>query len=262
MPRLASLIFSFIFTSVGFCSQTIAADIPQFQADYKVYYGDRHLGEGRYTLKKSRTSDSYQFHFSSQLSFLIFSDKRDVQSTFAYTNTHLLPRHYSHERKGSGPDYLDTINFDKKSGRITSIHKGKTIELSYDQTIRDGLTVQLQLMLDLQRGGEKLSYTILDDNRIKLRNFNNLGMEAISINNKTYHCIKIEILRRNSKRKTHMWFSPAHNYQAIQMAHFVDNKQKFNAHLIKYTELNTTKPARLAQDGTGNEGHESNSKTL
>lgn len=235
-----------------FCSSVAATTaIPSFQADYKIYYGGMHLGEGRYTLKKNALSDAYQFNFSSQLSFLIFSDKRQVQSTFTLHNNQLQPIRYSHERTGSGPNYLDTIKFDNYSGRISSTHKNTTIELNYDKLIRDGLTVQLQLMLDLQRGAKKTSYPILDDNKLKVRKFVNLGMETLTIDSKTYRCIKIEVSRRNSKRKTQMWFSPAHNYQPIQMTHFVKNKKQFNAHLVNYTILNAASskpPAKLALD--------------
>ena len=251
---------------VLFCSSAIArTEIPSFQADYKVYYGDMHLGEGRYTLKKNVLSNVYQFSFSSQLGFLIFSDKRQVQSSFTYNNNQLLPIQYSHERTGSGPNYLDTIKFDRHSGHISSTHKNKTIELNYDKLIRDGLTVQLQLMLDLQRGIKKTNYPILDDNRLKVRKFVNLGMETLTIDNKTYHCIKIEVSRRNSKRKTQMWFSPAHNYQPIQMTHFVKNKKQFNAHLINYTTLNTASnkpPGKLAQDAANDKKKTSHQGTL
>lgn len=229
MPFFLAIFIAFLIQPV------CASEIQEFTAEYEILYGDIHLGKANYRLSHSQ-DNHYRFDFSSELRFLIFSDVRAVKSELNYEDTHLLPSYYSHDRKGTGRDYFEEVIFDRSEQLIRSNYKGESIEFAYEEDIVDGLTVQLLMMLDLQKGNRQLRYKILDANRIREREFRFVGEESITIQGTDYHSVIYEVVRDNNRRKTQMWFSPERNYLPVQMVHFSKGKKRFNAHLLNYQE--------------------------
>ncbi len=236
----------FIITLIAFLVQPLlatdlhASEIQEFTADYEIYYGDIHLGKANYRF--SHTKDNYyRFDFVSDLRFLIFWDERVVSSELAYEDLHLLPSYYSHDRKGTGRDYFEEIRFSRSENLIHSTYKKESMEFDYQKDIVDGLTVQLQMMLDLQRGIKQLKYRILDVNKIRDREFSFVGEETIKVQNVDYHSVIYQVVRDNNKRKTQMWFSTERNYLPVKMVHFSKGKKQFNAHLVNYREFDSKK---------------------
>ena len=230
-------IFIFIFIAL-FIQPLYAAEIQEFTADYEIFYGNLRLGKANYRFSNSK-DNYYRFDFVSDLRFLIFSDERIVSSELVYEDLRLLPSYYSHDRKGTGRDYFEEIRFDRSESLIRSTYKKKSKEFVYEKDIVDGLTVQLQIMLDLQRGIKQPKYRILDVNKVREREFSFVGEETINIQNVDYHSVIYQVVRDNNKRKTQMWFSPERNYLPLKMVHFSKGKKKFNAHLVNYSEFNS-----------------------
>ena len=213
-----------------------AAPIPEFSAKYEVYYGDYSLGTGRYELAQT-AEDQYKFSFVSKMRFfLMFTDKRWVSSTFEYKDDQILPIRYEHKREGTGPNYYDVIKFDAAANLIDSVHKKDHYKQDYNALIRDGLSVQLQLMLDLRRGVKHPKYLILDENELKEREFSFIKEETLKIEGKVYDCVLYQVVRSSNSRKTQMWFSIKDNYQPVMMAHYSKEKKRFNARLVSYHE--------------------------
>ncbi len=229
MPIIVAIFIAF------FSQMLCASEIQEFTAEYEILYGDISLGKAHYRFSNSQ-GDHYRFDFSSELRFLIFSDVRVVKSELTYEDAHLVTRYYSHDRKGTGRDYFEEILFDRSENLIRSTYQGESIEFVYEKDIVDGLTVQLLLMLDLQKGNLQPSYKILDANRIREREFRFVGEESITIQSSDYHSVIYEVVRDNNRRKTQMWFSPERNYLPLQMVHYSRGKKKFNAHLLNYHE--------------------------
>jgi len=236
---LFSLMFIYALLLIALCTQPLyAAEIQEFNADYEIYYGDIHLGTANYRFSHSKDND-YRFDFASHLRFLIFWDERIVSSDLVYEDQYLLPRHYSHDRKGTGRDYREEIVFDRSNKRIRATYGKESKELEYEKDIIDGLTMQLQLMLDLQRGIAQPKYRIVDFNRLKEYEFSFAGAEIINIQDVQYESVIFQVVRDNERRKTQMWFSPQRNYLPLKMVHFSKGKKKFNAHMVKYTEFDS-----------------------
>ncbi|TNF87350.1 MAG: DUF3108 domain-containing protein [Gammaproteobacteria bacterium] len=224
---------------IALCIQPLhAAAIQEFSADYEIFYGDIHLGKANYRFSH-QDGNSYRFDFDSKLRFLIFWDERSVSSDLVYEGERLRPTHYRHDRKGTGRDYREEILFDRPNDRIVTTYGKKKKELGYEKDIIDGLTMQLQMMLDLQRGIERPSYRIVDFNRLKTYEFSLAGTEVLNIQDRDYESIILQVVRKNERRKTQMWFAPERNYLPLQMVHFSKGKKKFNAHLVAYTEFDS-----------------------
>lgn len=230
MRIFLSLLFVF------FAHPLYAAELQQFSADYEIFYGDIKLGKANYRFTHTG-GNHYRFDFASELSFLIFSDERVVSSVLNYEDWHLRPSYYSHDRKGTGRDYIEKIHFDPAENIIRTTYLKERHEYPYENDVVDGLTVQLQLMLDLQRGINQPKYKIIDANKIREREFSFAGEETIQLEGVDYPSVIYQVVRDNNKRKTQMWFSTERNFLPIQMVHFSKGKKKFNAHLVNYREI-------------------------
>ena len=215
-----------------------ASGLQEFTAEYEILYGDIHLGKANYRLSHSG-ENFYRFDFASELRFLIFSDTRVVNSALRLEDARLFPSYYSHDREGTGRDYFEEIRFDRTENLIRSTYREETQDFTYEDDIVDGLTVQLQLMLDLQQGIERPKYKILDVNRVREREFSFVGEETISIQQQPLESVVYQVVRDNNKRTTQMWFSPERNYLPVQMVHFSKGKKKFNAQLVRYEEFDS-----------------------
>ena len=207
-----------------------------FTAEYKVYYADWHLGKGTYSLLKT-ADNSYRFDFSSELKILIFTDYREVSSEFVLRKSRLYPQEYHHDRKGTGPNYHDKVIFNDSKRKISSTVRDHTVIIPYSDHLLDGLSVQLQLMFDVQQNKQHYIYDVLESNAIEHLDFKVLGKPVITIDGKTYECIMFEAIRREGRLKTHIWFAKKMNYLPVQMAHFIDGKKRFNAKLVNYSEM-------------------------
>ena len=224
---------------IALCAQPLfAAEIQEFSADYEIYYGDIHLGKANYRLSHSQ-DNHYRFDFASYLSFLIFWDERNVSSDLVYEDQQLRPSYYRHDRKGTGRDYLEEIVFDRSNNRIRATYGKESKELDYEKDVIDGLTMQLQMVLDLQRGIERPKYWIVDFNRFKEYEFSFAGAETIKIQDVDYESVIFQVVRSHERRKSQMWFSTEHNYLPVRMVHFSKGKKKFNTHLVNYIEFDS-----------------------
>ena len=213
-----------------------AAQLKDFDAEYAIYYGDFKLGEGEYHLRR-KPSGLYAFSFHSEMQFLIFSDRREVSSELNIINGQAVPNHYQHKREGTGKDYLDEIIFDVESGIIKSSARDDFQEFDYDAQVKDALTAQLQLFLDLRKGSKSPSYMILESNKIKRHYFEFIRQETIRIKDQAYNTVVYQVVRDKKKRRTVMWFSVDHQYQPVKMVHFDRDKKKFNAELSAFNFL-------------------------
>jgi hypothetical protein len=148
-----------------------------------------------------------------------------------------VPTYYSHDRSGTGRDYQEEVHFDSARGVIRSRFRDETVEFDYDRDVVDGLTVQLQLMLDLQKGNRHPRYKILDENEIREREFRFIGEDMITIQNEECHTLVYELVRANDRRTTRLWFSTERDFLPVQMVHFSKGKKRFNAHLVDYDEV-------------------------
>lgn len=222
-----------------------AKALQAFSATYELYYKWLHLGSGTYNLQPTEDGQ-YRFSFESDMGFLIYFDKRKVNSTFTYQDDRLHPITYTHDREGTGEDYFEIIRFDKQQQLIDARFREDTISVPYDPGILDGLSVQLQLMLDVQGGKGDLQYRIFEEFGVIDRDFSYAGTEKLTINDVDYDCIVIQVARPEKHIKIKMWFARQLGYKPLQLVHYVKGKKQFNAVLSDFE----------FKDGTGPETNE------
>ena len=105
---------------VTLCSTAVSAEIPAlstFNADYIVYRAGKKHGEANRYLKI--TDQGYQLGYSSDISWMIFSDKRQETSDFVINHGQIQPLRYVLNRSGSGPNRYYELNLNPQTKFIS-----------------------------------------------------------------------------------------------------------------------------------------------
>ncbi len=100
-----------------------------FEASYNVLRSGKKHGEAKRYLKT--TEQGYELGYSSDISWLIFEDKRSEQSFFTVKEGRIQPSRYVMQRTGSGPNryYELNLNWDSKELRVEKSKKTQSCSM-------------------------------------------------------------------------------------------------------------------------------------
>jgi hypothetical protein len=215
--------------------QTLAANNPLTPqtAVYQVNYGSIELGKARYQLPAPE-GDLYRYRFDSDVSLLMLSDRRAVESTFTLNGNRLTPMRYKHERSGTGPSYQEQSAYVLDQKLVHSRYKEERAKFPYSEDLFDPLMVQLQFRLDIAAGAKKMHYKMLKSGEIDEYDFRVLGKERVNIDSGSYDTVKIEVVRDNNKRQTFFWMAPSLGYLPIRLTHFEKGSKQLDIKLLNY----------------------------
>ncbi|WP_110458949.1 DUF3108 domain-containing protein [Shewanella algidipiscicola] len=224
-----------IFSLLAFSMIASAAQHPltPHSAEYQVNYGSIELGKARYQLPPPH-NNLYQYRFDSDVSLLMLTDKRVVQSTFTLDGERLVPMRYTHERSGTGPHYQEQSAYATDQNIVHSRYKEERTKFPYNGNLFDPLMVQLQFRLDMMAGLTNLHYAMLKSGEIDEYDFKVIGKERMLIKSGQYDTVKIEVVRDNSKRQTFFWMAPDLGYLPVRLTHFEKGSKQLDITLLSY----------------------------
>lgn len=202
-------------------------------AEYQVNYGSIELGKARYQLPPPH-NNLYQYRFDSDVSLLMLSDKRTVQSTFTLDGERLVPMRYTHDRSGTGPHYQEQSAYVIDQNIVHSRYKEERAKFTYNSNLFDPLMVQLQFRLDMMAGVSNLHYAMLKSGEIDEYDFKVIGKERMVIESGQYDTVKIEVIRDSSKRQTFFWMAPQLGYLPVRLTHFEKGSKQLDIKLLSY----------------------------
>ncbi|MCL1104310.1 DUF3108 domain-containing protein [Shewanella algicola] len=214
----------------------ILSPLTAHKANYKVFYGSIELGEAIYSLPATDTG-YYTYHFDSNVSLLLLSDKRQLTSEFTLENGKLVPFRYVHERSGTGSDYTEQTAFAKAQEFIHTIYKQKALKLPYQERVFDPLMVQLQFRMDLAANTRPLDYKMVKEKEVDDYQFRVLGKEQVVLESGTYDTVKVEVVRaakKAKKRQTYFWMAPDLAYLPVRLSHFSKGSKQLDIQLATY----------------------------
>ncbi|BAJ02350.1 DUF3108 domain-containing protein [Shewanella violacea] len=202
-------------------------------AEYQVYYGSIELGKARFQLPKAE-GNIYHYRFDSDVSLLVLSDRRNVRSDFIREGNQLTPMRYTHNRKGTGPNFQEQAAFAKAQAVVYSSYKDERSKLDYTHTLYDPLMVQLQFRLDIALGKKELHYEMVKEGEVDEYTFKIVGKERVNIESGSYETIKVEVVRDSKKRQTFFWMAPDLGYLPIRLTHFEKGSKQLDIKLLNY----------------------------
>lgn len=243
MPMMMKIkLYLFTFCVVFFTgTETVAASeapvLTSFKADYIVYRAGKKHGEAQRYLK--HTDEGYQFGYSSDISWMIFSDKRQETSDFIVQNGQIQPLRYVMQRSGSGPNRYYELNLDPVNKVLAEGKMKKAKAVSWQDDWQDQISYQLQLALDLKAGKTEFHYNVLNRNgNSKMYHYEVVTEEMLPL---PYGNIKtIRIARTDSgDKQVYAWLAPELDYMLVRLWRGEDNVEQFDVQLHKLEWLNT-----------------------
>ncbi len=188
-----------------------------FHAKYKVTRGRITLGTATRQLSQI-AKNRYTFSYNSDLSFLILSDERKESSELNIINNKVVPLKYLFKREGTGSNLETILNFDPEKSEITDVVLNRIIDCDKKVNWLDQISYQLQMKIDIAAGLNEFEYYLIDDDkREKHYKFKIVGKEKLTTPSGEYDTIKIQRIRKKSKRLTEFWVAPKLGYLLVRI---------------------------------------------
>lgn len=235
---------------IGLCSSpmnaethTSNADIAPFTAKYDLFRQGEKYGQGSRSFKK-HDDGSYLLELSSEIEWLIFSDKRKEKSHFNFNNGVVQPISYYYKRTGTGSDKKLTVTFndDKTlSYQPKPSKKKKQKKGAYPDTWQAGwldeMGLHMQIQADLKQGKKKFSYTVVSKSgNARQYDLEVIGHEVIATGLGRFDAVKVARIYKEKKfYAQHAWFIPELDYTLARLWRIKKGVEQYDLVLNSYT---------------------------
>lgn len=167
--------------------------------------------------------------------------KLDEVSTFRLDGSSIQPANYQYTQSALGKKRERSLAFHRAEQRISSTEKDNTQDISNtNNTALDKLNYQLQLQFDLLNNKTDLQYNIADKGRLKSYRFDIIGEETLDTALGQLTTVKVNVIRENTHKTTHIWFAKDWDYLLVQLKQLEGDKQKLSIKIHTATVNNTT----------------------
>lgn len=209
-----------------------AAEPPPLQpfvAQYSVSW--KGINAGNSELKLVRRGDGRYLYSSRSMARgmyrLIFRDEI-LQSTEAeVTADGVRPLRY---RGDDGSDKTDrdvSLDFDWGAGVVSGMAEDERVRLALPAGVQDPMSIQLALMLDLQRKRDVTGYQMADKDRIKSYVYTYEGTQRINTALGAVDTVVYSSHREDSNRRiTRMWHAPSLGFIPVKAERIKDGKRE------------------------------------
>ena len=223
-------------------SQALSAGtmpLSSFSAEYAVYRaGKQHGTAKRYLIS---TEQGYQLGYSSDISWMIFSDKREETSDFILTDGRIQPLRYIMQRSGTGPNRYYELNLDPAAKVLSEGKKRQPKAVNWQDDWQDQISYQLQLALDLKAGKTEFHYNVLNRNgNSKLYHYKVVAEEMLPLPYGNINTLRIARIEQNSDKQIYAWLAPELDYMLVRLWRGEDNVEQFDVQLYKLEWLTKT----------------------
>jgi hypothetical protein len=191
-----------------------------FVATYQVAWHGITAGESTVTLAAPAQTPG-TFTYSSNIKAhgifrLAFPDALIQSSTFTLADGHILPLHYL--ETGQARDHRDDVDltFDPTTGRVHGTSETHAVDQPLDAGIQDPMSVQIELMRQLQAGLAPTQFKLFDKDEAKEYSYTRERSEVLNTPLGALDTVVYRSDRPGSDRVTRLWLAPKLNYLPLQ----------------------------------------------
>ncbi len=189
-----------------------------FVATYQVAWHGITAGESDLTLAlQAPGTYSYSSNIKAHGIFrLVFPDALVQSSTFTFADGHVVPLHY--QESGIARDHSDTVDlaFDRSSARVHGTSETHPVDEPLDAGIQDPMSVQIELMQQLQAGLAPTQFKLFDKDQAKEYFYTRERTEVLTTPLGSLDTVVYRSDRPGSDRVTRLWLAPKLNYLPLQ----------------------------------------------
>ncbi len=189
-----------------------------FVATYQVAWHGITAGDSALTLA-TPTSGTYRYSSNIRahgIFRLVFPDALVQSSTFTLVDGHVVPLHY--QESGQARDHSDDVDltFDRASQRVHGTSETHAVDQSFDPGIQDPMSVQIELMQQLQAGLAPTQFKLFDKDQAKEYFYTRERTEVLTTPLGALETIVYRSDRPGSDRVTRLWLAPTLNYLPLR----------------------------------------------
>jgi hypothetical protein len=189
-----------------------------FVATYQVAWHGITAGESALTLAlQTPGTYSYSSNIKAHGIFrLVFPDALIQSSTFTLADGHVVPLHY--QESGQARDHRDDVDltFDRASDRVHGTSETHPVDEPLDPGVQDPMSVQIELMQQLQAGLAPTQFKLFDKDQAKEYFYTRERTEVLTTPLGTLETVVYRSDRPGSDRVTRLWLAPKLNYLPLQ----------------------------------------------
>jgi len=147
---------------------------------------------------------------------LVFPDALIQSSTFTLADGHVVPVHY--QESGLARDHSDVVDlaFDRGTGRVHGTAETHAVDQPLDGGVQDPMSVQIELMRQLQAGLAPTQFKLFDKNEAKEYFYTRERTEVLNTPLWPLDTVVYRSDRPGSDRVTRLWLAPKLNYMPLQ----------------------------------------------
>ena len=213
-----------------------------FDAKYKAYYKGDEVGfmdRSFYKEKDLYTLDSHS-KIKGSILFVPLEDQRHEVSNFFVDGEGVYhPVKYVMKRTGSFADFIMTANFNYDKKEVSMSYKDRASVREINKNILDNVIYQLRVQHEIKNGNRSnIQYDITYKTGFRDFNFQYVGEENISIQDKEIQTLKLKQIRDNEKgekKGAFIWVDPNRDFVVTKVVYFnKSGKEEAKFELIKY----------------------------
>jgi Protein of unknown function (DUF3108) len=168
------------------------------------------------------------------------------QSEFVEAGNGVRPRHYESVDTLSKDETTMQFSFDWDAHSVVGSINKKDFIFDVSGMVHDRVSIQYQLMQNLQNGRAAEQYSLLDGDELKLLTVTNIGTKEIKVPFGRFTAVGIQHQAENSSRVSTLWCVQELGYLPIIIEQHRDGKLRVRAVLTSYRPLNDDTPQPAA----------------
>jgi Protein of unknown function (DUF3108) len=184
---------------------------------------------GTSDLQLERDAQPGRYHYKWTISArgifrLVYSSDVTQQSWFSVIDGHVRPEKYRAEEGSSTVSF----DFDWDDGHARGSSEGNPVDISLKSGAQDLMSIQVEIMLDLQNGNMPSTFHIIDKDKMKEFIYTQEG--AAKLRTPLGSIDTIIVASRHTatdSRVLRMWFAPSLGYVPVQAERTRDGKLEF-----------------------------------
>jgi len=213
---------------LGAGNAAAAADggIEPFSAHYDAYWKSITVGTSDLKLQADSEPNHYAYTWTITargIFKIVYSNPVTQKSWLSVDNQHARPLKYHGDDGSSSGD----LAFDWEAGRVRGVFDKRPVDLALKEGTQDVMSIQIEIMLELQRGKLSPTFQIIDQDEIKEFNYTNEGTVRLHTELGELDTVVVASQRTGNNRILRMWFAPSLGYVPVQAERTRDGKLEF-----------------------------------
>jgi hypothetical protein len=205
---------------------TTDAGLAPFAAHYQADWKSISVGTSDLVLKRDAVPGHYIYTWTITargIFRMVYRDDLIQKSWFSIEGDHIRPGKYSAVDGSSSVE----LNFDWAGGHVRGTSENKPVDLALKEGTQDLMSIQVEVMLDLQKGDLPKSFQIIDKDELKEFNYTQVGTASIRTDIGQLDTIIVESSRPGNDRVLRMWFAPSLGFVPVQAERTRGGKLEF-----------------------------------